>query len=104
MGQIFEAKRLDEKPVIPSDFPSDLRELVIQGWSKDPKKRLPIQDFQSTLNKMLPREGKHQSLMLQENNYHKEKKEQIYSKTEVDSAEKTEEKIYTTPKQRNPMS
>ena len=104
MGQIFEAKRLDEKPVIPSDFPSDLRELVIQGWSKDPKERLPIQDFQSALNKMLPREGKHQPLMFQDINFHKEKKEQLDSKTEVDSAEKTEEKIYTNPKQGNPMS
>jgi hypothetical protein len=98
MGQIFEAKRLDEKPVIPSDFPFDLKELVIQGWSKDPKKRLPIQDFQSALNKMLPGEGKHQSLMFQENNYPKEKREQLDSKKEVDSAEKTEEKIYTSPK------
>ena len=103
IGQIFEAKRLDEKPVIPSDFPSDLRELVIQGWSKDPKERLPIQDFQSTLNKMLPREGKHQSLMLQENNYHKEKKEQIYSKTEVDSAEKTEKELCTSIKKGDPI-
>ena len=53
---------------------------------------------------MLPREGKHQPLMLQDINYHKEKKEQLDSKTEVDSAEKTEEKIYTSPKQGNPMS
>ncbi len=30
--------------------------------------------------------------------------EQLDSKTEVDSAEKTEEKIYTSPKQGNPMS
>ena len=104
MGQIFEAKRLDEKPVIPSDFPSDLRELVIQGWSKDPKERLPIQDFQSALNKMLPSGRKHKSLMFQENNYHKEKKEQLDSKKDVDLAEKTEEKIYTNPKQGNPMS
>jgi hypothetical protein len=104
MGQIFEAKRLDEKPVIPSDFPSDLRELVIQGWSKDPKERLPIQNFQSALNKMLPREGKHRPLMFQDINYPKEKREQLDSKKEVDSAEMTEEKIYTSPKQGNPMS
>ncbi len=104
MGQIFEAKRLDEKPVIPSDFPFDLRELVIQGWSKYPKERLPIQDFQSVLNKMLPSGRKLKSLMLQDINYPKEKKEQLYSKTGVDSAEKTEEKIYTSPKQGNPMS
>jgi hypothetical protein len=102
--QIFQAKMSDKKPVIPSDFPSDLRELVIQGWSKDPKERPSIQEFKSALKKMLPREGKHQSLMLQEKNYHKEKKEQLDSKKEVDSAEKTAEKIYTSPKQGNPMS
>jgi hypothetical protein len=42
--------------------------------------------------------------MFQENNYHKEKKEQLDSKKDVDLAEKTEEKIYTSPKQGNPMS
>ena len=94
----------DKKPAIPSDFPSDLRELVIQGWSKDPKERPSIQEFKSALNKMLPSEGKHQSLMFQDNNYLKEKKEQLDSKTKVDSAEKTEKKIYISPKQGNPMS
>jgi hypothetical protein len=44
------------------------------------------------------------SLMFQENNYHKENKEQLDSKKEVDSAEKTGEKIYTSLKQGNPMS
>ena len=94
----------DKKPVIPSDFPSDLRELVIPGWSKDPKERPSIQEFKSALNKMLPREGKHQPLMLQDINYPKEKREQLDSKKDVDLAEKTEEKIYTNPKQGNPMS
>jgi serine/threonine protein kinase len=51
--QIYEAKRLDEKPSIPSDFPSELKELVIKGWSKDPKKRPGIHEFMSALNKML---------------------------------------------------
>ncbi len=95
---------MDEKPVLPSNFPIDLKELVIQGWSKDTKKRLPIQDFQSALNKMLPREGKHQSLMLQDMNYPKEKKEQLDNKKEVDSAEKTAEKIYTSAKKGDQMS
>ncbi len=94
----------DKKPVIPSDFPSDLRELVIQGWSKDPKERPSIQEFKSALNKMLPREGKHQPLMLQKKNYQKEKKEQLDSNTEVDSAEKTEEKINTSTKKGDQIS
>jgi hypothetical protein len=42
--------------------------------------------------------------MFQDINYPKEKREQLDSKKEVDSAEKTEEKIYTSPKQGNPMS
>ncbi len=94
----------DKKTVIPSDFPSDLRELVIQGWSKDPKERPFIQEYKSALKKMFPREGKHQPLMFQDNNYPKEKREQLDSKMENDSAKKTEKKIYTSPKQGNPMS
>jgi serine/threonine protein kinase len=102
--QIFQAKMSDKKPVIPSDFPSDLRELVIQGWSKDPKERPSIQEFKSALNKMLPREGKHQPLMLQDINYPKEKREQLDSKKEVDSAEMTAEKINTSTKKGDQMS
>jgi hypothetical protein len=52
-GQIFEAKRTDKKPAIPSDFPAELKELVIQGWSKEPKERPPLQEFKSALNNML---------------------------------------------------
>ena len=104
IGKIFQAKMSDKKPVIPSDFPSDLRELVIPGWSKDPKERPSIQEFKSALNKMLPVEGKHQPLMFQDNNYPKEKREQLDSKKEVDSAEMTAEKINTSPKQGDPMS
>ncbi len=51
--QIFEAKRLDEKPCVPSDFPSDLIELILRGWSFNPKKRPPVQEFKAALNKML---------------------------------------------------
>jgi hypothetical protein len=102
--QIFQAKMSDKKPSIPSNFPSDLRQLVIQGWSKDSKERPSIQEFKSALNKMLPREGKHQPLMLQDINYLKEKKEQLDSKKEVDSAEKTDEKIYTSTKKGDQIS
>ncbi len=88
----------DKKPVIPLDFPSDLRELVIQGWSKDPKKRLPIQEFKSALNKILAIEGKHQPLMFQDNNYLKEKREQLDSKVENNIAEKTEKEFCSSTK------
>ncbi len=94
----------DKKPVIPSDFPSDLRQLVIQGWSKNPKGRPSIPEFKSALNKMLPIEGKHQPLMLQDINYPKEKREQLDSKKEVDSAEMTKEKINTSTKKGDQMS
>ena len=94
----------DKKPAISADFPAELKELVIQGWSKDPKERPSIQEFKSALNKMLPREGKHQPLMLQDINYPKEKREQLDSKKEVDSAEMTKEKINTRTKKGDPIS
>jgi hypothetical protein len=31
IGKIFQAKMSDKKPAIPSDFPAELKELVIQG-------------------------------------------------------------------------
>ncbi len=53
IGVVFEAKRLDKKPAVPSNFPLDLKELVIQGWSKEPKERPQTLKFKSALNKML---------------------------------------------------
>jgi hypothetical protein len=50
--QIIESKREDRKPAIPSDFPFTLKQPVVQGWSKDPMERPPIQEFKSALNKM----------------------------------------------------
>ncbi len=102
IGQIFQAKMFDKKPAIPSDFPSDLKELVIQGWSKYQKERPPIEDFKSALNKMLTSEGKDQSLtLLEDNKYPKEKEEQLNSYPEVDSSEKTEEELCTNTKAGN---
>ncbi len=75
IGQIFQAKMSDKKPVIPSDFPVELIELVIQGWSKDPKERPSIQGFKSAFNKVLPREEKGQSPTLPEDNSPNEKEE-----------------------------
>jgi serine/threonine protein kinase len=97
-GQIFEAKRLDEKPVIPSDFPSDLKEVVNQGWSKDPKERLPIHKFQSALNKMLPSLEKSPLVTLPEDNSLNEKERQPIVQQEVISEEKTGGKLYTNTK------
>jgi hypothetical protein len=57
ISNVFEAKRLDVRPVVPSDFPSYLKELVIQGWSQDPKNRPPIAKFMSVMNQMLYRGG-----------------------------------------------
>jgi serine/threonine protein kinase len=56
IGQIFEAKRLDKKPNVPSDFPSHLKELVLRGWSFNPKERPPVKEFKAALNKMLTEE------------------------------------------------
>jgi serine/threonine protein kinase len=51
--QVYQAKISDIKPDVPSDFPSDLKELVIQSFSKEPNERPPIKDIKSALNKML---------------------------------------------------
>ncbi len=46
----------DKKPGVPLDFPVDLKELVFQGYSKEPTERPALEDFQSALNKMLAME------------------------------------------------
>ena len=56
LGQIFRAKMSDKKPAMPSDFPSDLKELILKGWSQDPKERPLIDDLKSALKKMLLKE------------------------------------------------
>ena len=50
IGQIFQAKNLDEKPEIPSEFPTALKNLIIDGWSKKPRERPAIEKFKSALN------------------------------------------------------
>ncbi len=65
-GQIFQAKMSDKKPAIPSDFPLLLIELLLCGWSKDPKERPPIKEFKSALNRMLTENGRDHSLTLPE--------------------------------------
>ncbi len=95
IGQIFQAKMSDKKPAISADFPAELKELVIQGWSKDPKERPSIQEFKSAFNKMLPKEGKGQSPTLPEDNSPNEKEDQLIPCEEVDLAEKTKEELST---------
>jgi serine/threonine protein kinase len=51
--QILVAKIRDERPAMPEDFPSELKELVSQGSSKAPKERPELVHFQSALKKML---------------------------------------------------
>jgi serine/threonine protein kinase len=53
MGQIFQAKNLDEKPKFPSQFPAALKDLVYAGWSKKPRERPAIDNFRSALRSML---------------------------------------------------
>ncbi len=84
-GQIFKAKMLDKKPNMPPHFPSNLKDLIFQGWSKQPKERPQIQEFKSALNKMLRRERKKQSLTLQDVPFE-----------EVDLAEKTDKELLAT--------
>jgi hypothetical protein len=53
ISQIFEAIFLDKKPLMPTHFPSDLKELMHRGWSKKPKERPPIEEFKYALMTML---------------------------------------------------
>jgi hypothetical protein len=95
IGQIFQAKMSDKKPAISADFPAELKELVIQGWSKDSKERPSIQEFKSAFNKMLPKQGKGQSPTLPEDNSPNEKEEKPIPCEEVDLAEKTKGELST---------
>ncbi len=56
MGQIWQAKSLDEKPEFPSGFPAILKDLVSTGWSKKPRERPEIEKLSSALCLMLKRE------------------------------------------------
>jgi serine/threonine protein kinase len=50
--QVYHAKIENKKPNMPSNFPSDLKELVFKSFSKEPTQRSPLEDFQSALEKM----------------------------------------------------
>jgi hypothetical protein len=85
----------DKKPAIPADFPAELKELVIQGWSKEPEKRPLIQEFKSALIKMLTREVKVQSVTLPGDNSPTKKEEQPIPCEEVDFTQMTEKELLT---------
>ncbi len=51
--QIWQAKIKDEKPIIPLEFPADLKNLVSDGWSIKPRERPEIGKFRSALSLML---------------------------------------------------
>jgi serine/threonine protein kinase len=92
LGQIFEAKRLDRKPVMPSDFPPQLKDFILCGWSKEPKNRPPLAECMSALNNMLTREDyiqatdRDNSLMWSRKNPSNEKEEKDVSQ-EMDDIE-----------------
>ena len=76
--EVYQAKISDQKPNLPSNFPSDLKELVFQGFSKEPQERPSIEAFQSALDKMLLAEEQtesSQSVTLPELNSTKERNE-----------------------------
>jgi serine/threonine protein kinase len=50
MGQIWQAKNLDDKPKIPLEFPAVLENLICDGWSKKPRERPKIERFRLALN------------------------------------------------------
>jgi hypothetical protein len=56
IGQVFQAKNLDEKPKFPAQFPVVLKELVYNGWSKKPRERPEIKKFRFALSVMLEQE------------------------------------------------
>jgi hypothetical protein len=56
MGQIWQAKNLDEKPEIPLEFPAALKNLIREGWSKKPGERPEIGKFKTALSLMLKQE------------------------------------------------
>jgi serine/threonine protein kinase len=86
--QVYQAKLRGEKPVVPANFPSDLKELVFQSFSIEPKKRPPLENFQPALNKMLTLAGteENQSVTRQEVDSLTEKDEQHFPLREVSIA------------------
>jgi hypothetical protein len=50
IGQIVQAKIQNEAPKIPSEFPAALKNVISDGWSKNPRERPEIEMFKLALN------------------------------------------------------
>ena len=50
MGQIWQAKHLDEKPEFPLEFPAALKNIISVGWSQKPRERPAIEKIKIALN------------------------------------------------------
>jgi serine/threonine protein kinase len=53
MVKIYQQKLINPQPKIPESFPSDLKDLVSKGCSKEPINRPGLEKFNSTFIKML---------------------------------------------------
>jgi serine/threonine protein kinase len=93
-GQIFQAKMLDKKPDMLPLFPSNLKDLIFRGWSKEPKERPQIQEFKSALSSMHSTKRKKQ--FVQNDNYSKKKEGQLAPCKEVVLAHKTGKELHPT--------
>jgi serine/threonine protein kinase len=51
--KVYHAKIGGDQPVIPSNFPVNLKEVVSQGCSKEPTQRPSLQEFKTVLEEML---------------------------------------------------
>ena len=50
--EVLEAKRRNENPTVPNNFPELLNDLVRQGWIEDPTQRPELKDYHSALSQM----------------------------------------------------
>ncbi len=53
MVKIYQQKLRNPQPKIPESFPSDLKDLVGKGCSKEPRNRPGLEEFNSAFHKML---------------------------------------------------
>jgi hypothetical protein len=63
IGQICQAKNLDEKPNIPLEFPAALKNLIVDGWSRKPRQRPGIEKFKSALKSMVKQEEEKEEIL-----------------------------------------
>jgi len=54
-GELFDivnAKGKNENPVLPENFPYEIRDLVCRGWEEEPPNRPKIEEFEFAINIM----------------------------------------------------